>query len=102
MADFVKVATVDEVPEGGMKKVSASGNDLVIINAGGKFYAMGRICSHAGGPLDQGKLEGNAVKCPWHDSKFDVATGQVSGGPATEDQPVYEVRIEGNDILVKA
>ena len=102
MADFVKVATVDDVPEGAMKKVSAGGNDIMIVNVDGEFYAIGRICTHTGGPLDQGKLDGKMVMCPWHKSEFDVTTGQVYGGPATENQPAYEVKVEGKDILVKA
>ena len=102
MADFVKVATVDEIPSGGMKKVDVNGQQILVANVGGKFYAIGRVCTHTGGPLDQGKLDGNMVTCPWHGSKFDVTSGEVKNPPATEPEPAYEVKVEGSDILVKA
>lgn len=101
MAGFVKVATVDEIPEGGMKRVDTAGRQLVVANVGGKFFAMGRICTHKGAPLDEGELDGRILTCPWHGAKFDVTTGKVVQGPAQKDEPVCEVKVQGKDILVK-
>jgi Rieske Fe-S protein len=59
------------------------------------------ICTHEGGPLADGTLEGYEVECPWHGSKFEVRTGEVKNPPATEPEPTYKVKIEGTDILLK-
>ena len=54
-----------------------------VVNIGGKIYAIGNTCTHLGGILAEGKLEGYEIQCPWHGSKFDVRTGQVTKPPAT-------------------
>ena len=59
------------------------------------------MCTHLGGPLDEGTLEGYDVECPWHGSKFDVRSGDVTNPPAQEPVASYEVKIEGSDILLK-
>ncbi len=50
---------------------------VLLANINGKFYAIGNLCTHVGGPLDRGKLEGHEVQCPLHGSRFDVTTGQL-------------------------
>ena len=54
-----------------------------------------------GGPLAEGQLEGYEIQCPWHGSKFDVRTGQVTKPPATTPEPIYEVKIDNKDILIR-
>lgn len=98
---FVKVATTDEIPPGITRKVETSGEEILIANVDGKFYAINNVCTHVGGPLDEGRLQGDEVQCPWHGSRFDVKTGEVRGGPARLPEQAYEVKVEGNDILVK-
>jgi glycine betaine catabolism B len=66
-----------------------------------KYYAIGSICTHEGGPLADGTLEGYEVECPWHQSKFDVRTGEVTSPPANEPEPAYEVKVDGINILFK-
>ena len=67
----------------------------------GEVYAIDAVCSHEGGPLEEGTFEGYEVECPWHGSKFDVRTGEVKNPPAETPQSVYEVKVETNDILVR-
>ena len=102
MADFVRVGSTSDVPEGKMKKVIVGGSQVLVANVKGKYYAIGDVCTHFGGPLDQGVLNGQEVQCPWHGSHFDVTSGQVKRGPATKPEPVYEVKVEQNNILVRA
>ena len=64
-------------------------------------YAIGSIFTDEGGPLADGTLEGYKVECPWHGSKFDVRTGEVTNPPASEPEPAYEVKVDGNNILIK-
>jgi nitrite reductase/ring-hydroxylating ferredoxin subunit len=84
-----------------MKEVQVKGESVCIANVEGKFYAICNICTHEGGPLADGTLDGYEVECPWHNSRFDVRTGDVKSPPAGEPELVYEVKIEGSNILIK-
>ena len=99
--DFVKVANADEILPSQMKEVEVDGQSILIANVNGKYYAIGSICTHEGGPLADGMLSYYEVECPWHGSKFDVRTGEVTSLPATEPEPSYEIKVEDNQILVK-
>jgi len=63
---------------------------VVLSMVNGKVYAIDAVCSHEGGPLEEGTLEGYEVECPWHGSKFDVRTGELRNPPAETPQSVYE------------
>ena len=84
-----------------MKIFQFNGEEVCVVNVDGRYYAINNICTHEGGPLADGKLEGYEVECPWHGSKFDVRTGEVTNPPASEPEPTYEVKVEGNNILVR-
>lgn len=99
--DFVKVAESREIGPSSMKAVEVDGEKVCVINAEGNYYAIGNVCTHVGGPLDEGTLEGFEVECPWHGSKFDIRTGEPTKPPATRAVPKYEVKIDGNNILVR-
>ena len=98
---FIRVADTKDIPLSQMKEVQVDGESVCIANVDGKYYAISNICTHEGGPLADGTLNGYEVECPWHNSKFDVRTGEVISPPANEPEPIYEVKIEGNDILIK-
>jgi ferredoxin-NADP reductase/nitrite reductase/ring-hydroxylating ferredoxin subunit len=99
--DFVKVADTKDIQPSQMKEVEVNGENICVVNVEGKYYAIGSICTHEGGPLADGTLEGYEVECPWHNSKFDVRTGNVTSPPASEPEPAYEVKVDGNNILIK-
>ena len=99
MPGFVKMATLDELPPGGTKEVEHDGRIYALFNVDGQISALDGICPHQGGPLAEGQLEGTTVTCPWHGWQFDVRTGQNSLGGRLK-QPVYEVKVEGQDVLV--
>jgi ferredoxin-NADP reductase/nitrite reductase/ring-hydroxylating ferredoxin subunit len=99
--DFVKVAETKDIQTSQMKEVQIDSEDVCIANVEGKYYAIGNVCTHEGGPLADGVLEGYEVECPWHQSRFDVRTGEVRGPPASESEPTYEIKVDGNSILVK-
>jgi len=101
MNDFVKVAHTNDIQPSHMKFVQVADEDICLVNINGKFYAISNVCTHEGGPLADGTLEGYQVECPWHGSKFDVRTGEVTAPPASVPVPTYEVRVDGNNILVK-
>jgi 3-phenylpropionate/trans-cinnamate dioxygenase ferredoxin subunit len=101
VSDFVRVASTSEIPDGKMRKVLVGSQQVLVANVKGKYYAIGNVCTHLGGPLDKGILEGHEVECPLHRSHFDVTNGQVKRGPAMKPEPVYEVKIESGSILVR-
>ena len=84
-----------------MKEVQLDGEIICLVNVEGKYYAIGNICTHEGGPLADGTLDGYEVECPWHNSKFDVRTGEVKEPPATEPEITYQVKVDGDYILIK-
>jgi nitrite reductase/ring-hydroxylating ferredoxin subunit len=98
---FVKAAESKDIAPSSMKAVDVAGEKVCIINIEGNYYAIGNICTHVGGPLDEGTLEGYEVECPWHGSKFDVRTGEPTKPPARQSITTYEVKLEGNNILVR-
>jgi 3-phenylpropionate/trans-cinnamate dioxygenase ferredoxin subunit len=98
---FVAIAQVDQIPAGTMKSLIVKGNTILVVNIKGDFYAIGNKCTHFGGDLAKGKLEGSIVTCPRHGSQFDVISGNLVKGPATKGEPVYKVRIEGQSVEVE-
>ena len=99
--DYVKVGSRNDFPEGEMKRVEANGLPVVILRREGLLHAIGAVCSHAGGPLHEGKVEDGVVTCPWHSSRFKFEDGKVLGGPATFDQPLLVARERGGVVEVR-
>ncbi len=101
MAGFVKVARTEDVALGRGMMVEVSGKKIAIFNVDGNYYAIDDTCTHKGGPLSEGGLDGKEVTCPWHGAVFDVTTGEVLGPPAPRPVSSYDIRLSGNDIEVE-
>jgi 3-phenylpropionate/trans-cinnamate dioxygenase ferredoxin subunit len=101
MADFVRVASVAEIPEAGRLLVDVDERMIVVFHAAGHYYAIDDVCTHDGGPLGDGRLEGFAIACPRHGARFDIRSGRALSMPATRATVAHEVRIEGDAVLVK-
>jgi 3-phenylpropionate/trans-cinnamate dioxygenase ferredoxin subunit len=99
-ADFVAVATVDELPNGARKLIEVDGRALAVFNIAGTFYCIADVCSHDDGPVAEGDLDGYEIECPRHGARFDVRSGKVLSFPAIVDIPAYPVRVEGDDVLI--
>ena len=104
---FTKVAETSEIPNGKMKMVKVKDKEILIANVNDSFYAIANLCIHKGGSLSEGSLEGNIVTCPIHGSRFDVTTGKCIHRPRnilieakTDDAMSYELRVDGEDILL--
>ncbi len=100
--EFVPVLADAELREGEMKRVDARGVPVLLVRREGAVCALANTCSHLGGPLSEGKLEGNVVQCPWHGSRFNVKDGSVVDGPATFPQPCFESRVREGQIEVRS
>lgn len=97
-----------EVPVGSMKKFIFNGKEILVSNNNRHFSAIDNVCTHFGGDLSQGTLEGNVLTCPRHQAKFDVTTGRVLSpprvgpyNPKIHDLKSYSVRIEDNKIFIE-
>ena len=99
--DYVKAADTKDIQPSQMKEVEVNGEKICLANVEGKYYAIGNVCTHLGGPLAHGKLEGHEVQCPWHGSRFDIRNGRVARPPAMRSEPTYEIEIENDNILLK-
>ena len=100
MGDFVKVAETKDIQPSKMMAVEVDGEKVCVANVEGKYYAIGNVCTHMGGPLAEVKLEGNVVQCPWHGSRFDIITGKVLMPPAVREEPTYEIKVEDNNTIL--
>ena len=129
--DYVEAGKVSEITEGHMKHVEINGKEIAIANLGGKFYAFADRCGHMNARLSRGNINQNIVTCPFHAAKFDITSGKKIGEPVLEippemeplppnwqkymgvvaqqmsfiktfNQEIYDVKVEGDSIKIKA
>ncbi len=98
--EFVQVAETSEVPPGERILIEIDEEPIAIFNVDGKYYAIGDICTHDGGPLGDGELAGYQIICPRHGAHFDIRTGKAITLPAVVDTPWYPVRVQDGWIEV--
>ena len=98
--DEIDVGALTEIPDGGMRRVDADGYPVLLVRRAGEVHALAAVCTHQGGPLDQGTLQGDVVTCPWHGSQFCVRDGSIVHGPAAYSQPVFDVRVSGERVVL--
>jgi nitrite reductase/ring-hydroxylating ferredoxin subunit/uncharacterized membrane protein len=89
-----------ELTEGALKRVEVDGVPLLLVRQQGRIYALDEVCSHLGGPLSEGTLDGCSVICPWHGSQFALDDGHVINGPATFPQPHYKTRLRDGRVEI--
>ena len=91
----------DGPPLGTVAAAGAAGTPVAVVGSADGPRVLADRCSHRGGPLSEGYVEGECVRCPWHGSRFDLVSGEVAGGPAVVPQPVFEVRAAGSGLDVR-
>jgi 3-phenylpropionate/trans-cinnamate dioxygenase ferredoxin subunit len=96
------VAKVSEIAPGTTRRVVVNSIEILLCNIDGKIYAIEDVCTHDGGPLDQGTLEGECVVCPRHGATFDVRTGDALTLPAVIPLMTFDVTVQGDDVFVDA
>jgi nitrite reductase/ring-hydroxylating ferredoxin subunit/uncharacterized membrane protein len=99
--DFTKVMAADQLPEGKPVKATVDGTDIFLLKRGEQIYGLANNCSHLGGPLSEGEVEGDSVRCPWHGSRFCLKNGEVLDGPAVHPQPALDVVVRDGQIEVR-
>jgi len=101
MSEFVRVAKTSDLSDPGQMLLEVDERIVVLFRVGGEFFCLDDVCTHDGGPLSEGKLADHAIACPRHGAKFDIRTGKALTMPATVDTAAHEVKVEGDDILVR-
>lgn len=98
---FVRVCKVSTLPDPGKTVVEVCDRPVALFHVAGRFWATDDMCSHDGGPLAEGRLEDFTIVCPRHGARFDIRTGRVLSMPATRDITAHEVKVEGDDVLIR-
>ena len=99
MADYIKVAKTQDIPAGQVRVFIVNDQRLAVANVGGQFYVIDDVCTHDGGPLGEGNLDGHEVVCPRHGARFDVRTGAVLSFPAIVPVTAYPVKVQDGELL---
>ena len=100
-ATFVTVAKVSEIPIGARRIVRLDDREIAIFHLEDGWFAIEDVCTHDGGPVAEGELEGDVIECPRHGARFNLKTGAVLSLPATSPVPTYRVRVQGDDVQVE-
>jgi 3-phenylpropionate/trans-cinnamate dioxygenase ferredoxin subunit len=98
--DFIPVANIEDLPPGERLFLEIDGQNMILFNIAGHFYAIGDVCTHDEGPLGDGEVEGYEVICPRHGARFDVRSGKANLLPAVVDIPAYPVQIMDHQIAI--
>ena len=101
MGETIKIANTEDVQEGSAIAVDVAGNSVALFNVEGTYYAIDDTCTHQGGPLCEGEVEGTEVTCPWHGATFDLTNGSVLSPPAPDGVAGYKVVVEENEIKIE-
>ncbi|MCC7104364.1 MAG: non-heme iron oxygenase ferredoxin subunit [Chloroflexi bacterium] len=101
MAEWVKVSEVGRIQPGTVRVIIPRGERIALCNADGEYYAIDDVCTHDGGPLDQGEVFGDEIECPRHGARFSIKTGEALTLPAVLPVRTYPVKVEGSDILIE-
>jgi 3-phenylpropionate/trans-cinnamate dioxygenase ferredoxin component len=101
MSGWVDVAPVAEFAPGTWRSVEIEATTIAVFNLGGEYYAIEDVCTHDGGILTGGTIEGEEIVCPRHGARFSIRTGEVRAPPAYEDVATFPVRVAGGTVQVR-
>lgn len=101
MSDFVPVAKLSELISSQKLSLEIKDHYIVLVHLEGAVFCLDDVCTHDGGPLGEGEIDGNCLVCPRHGAKFDIRTGEAVLMPATEPTAIHEVRVDGDQVYVK-
>ena len=101
MSEWITVAKVGELAPGSHRVANVDGAAVVVFNLAGEYYAIEDVCTHDGGQLTGGVVEGDQVVCPRHGARFSIRTGEALTAPAYEPVAKFPVRVESGVIQVR-
>jgi 3-phenylpropionate/trans-cinnamate dioxygenase ferredoxin component len=101
MSDWIDVTALADMPAGHRRLVDVDGTGIAVFNIDGELYAIEDVCTHDGGDLASGCLDGDVIVCPRHGARFSVRTGEALSAPAYEPTRVFPVRVEHGVVQVR-
>ena len=101
MADWIDVAPEDDLRPGAWRSLDVDGVQVAVFNLDGAFYAIEDVCTHDGGILTGGAVEGDVIVCPRHGARFCIRTGAVLAPPAYEDVATFPVRVAAGIVQLR-
>lgn len=101
MQDYYLACPAGDVAEGKMELVEVNDRLVIIFNVDGQYHCIDDVCTHDGGPLSDGELEGCQITCPRHGASFDIKTGEALTMPATQPTGCHEVKLDDGNLYVK-
>lgn len=99
--EFTAVLAETKLQDGKPERAEHNGTPILIVRRGSQIFALAETCSHLGGPLSEGTVDGDVIQCPWHGSRFSIRDGHVVDGPAVHPQPCLEARISNGQVEVR-
>jgi nitrite reductase/ring-hydroxylating ferredoxin subunit/uncharacterized membrane protein len=99
--EFTPVLPESRLKDGEPVRAEHDGAPILLVRRGSEIYALAETCSHLGGPLSEGNLEGDVIQCPWHGSRFSIRDGHVVDGPAVHPQPCLVARVQNGQLEVQ-
>ena len=100
MARYLTVGKTSDIAPGTVRVFDVGGQAVAVANVDGQFYAFADVCTHDGGPVAEGELDGCVIECPRHGARFDITTGAVLSMPAVVNLPVYDLKTEGGEVKI--
>ena len=97
---YVKVGRAEDVPDGRPELFDVEDRQIAVYRLSDGYYAIEDICTHDGGPLAEGEIDGDEVVCPRHGARFDIKTGAARCMPAVTPVESYPVKVEGGDLYL--
>ena len=101
MADWVSVARTEELPPGQFQTIDVDGTQIVVFNVAGEYYAIEDVCTHDGGQLTGGQVQGDEIVCPRHGARFCIRTGEALSAPAYEPTAKFPVAVVDGEVRVR-
>lgn len=100
MSQAVNAGSAEDIREGDLKLVTIEDKEICLTRIEDRILAFSNTCTHEGGPLNEGYIDGAVVTCPWHCAEFDVCNGRVLDGPTDQDLTTYPVEIREGEVYV--
>jgi naphthalene 1,2-dioxygenase system ferredoxin subunit len=101
MSNWTEVATEADLFEGAGIAVTVDGHEIALFKTATGVFATDNACTHGPARLCEGWIEGDEVECPLHQGRFDLHTGTVTCGPASQDLRCWPVRMEGGRVYIQ-
>ena len=101
MSKWISVAREEELPAGARFNIDLTEDSVIVLNVNGTYYCIADLCTHDGGPLEDGEVFDCQIECPRHGARFDIRTGKVTRLPAIEPIPVFAVKVDDGIIYVE-